>query len=368
MSTKIFRHTWPLLALMALDVVISLDYSLRIASRILTANTILITHCEHHLDFVRNLSSYFNYTYTCTPSKMPRLGVSDRNRIIHWWEDGDTIPEITARFAGYGVDVSKTTVRKWINRHIQTGSVAYRERPPTEGRLLKQEHLQFVDALIERNSEISSVAISDEIHRRFGIRVASSTVRDARKKLGWTRSRVMHGQFIRNVNKTARLAFALRMYEIREDFKDIIFTGESTFWIENNAQHYYRRVGTKKVKHGKPKHPAKVHVWGGISRRGMTDLAIFDGIMVKEFFADTVLNDYLLPFIRDEYPDGCRFMMAPKHSSRYAMDFMRRNNVNWWRTPADSPDMNPMEHVWGNMKVYIRRVSKLSKLRSILFI
>jgi len=29
----------------------------------------------------------------------------------------------------------------------------------------------------------------------------------------------------------------------------------------------------------KPKHPLKVHVWGGISKHGPTELVIFEGIM-----------------------------------------------------------------------------------------
>ena len=138
------------------------------------------------------------------------------------------------------------------------------------------------------------------------------------------------------------------MVEQGENFDDIIFTDESTFWVEKNSGYYYWQCSTRKVKVGKLNHPAKVHVWAGISRCGVTKLLIFEGIMRKEFFTDMILKDCSVPFIRVMYPHGCRLMMDndPKHCSNYAHDFMDRNGVDWWRTPAESPDMNSTEHQW----------------------
>ena len=42
------------------------------------------------------------------------------------------------------------------------------------------------------------------------------------------------------------------------------------------------------------KHPYKVHVWAGISKRGPTNMVIYNGIMRKEFYVDTLLKDNFL--------------------------------------------------------------------------
>ena len=54
-----------------------------------------------------------------------------------------------------------------------------------------------------------------------------------------------------------------------------------------------------------------------------------------------ILEGTLLLFIENVYPEGHKFMMDndPKHTSGYATDWIRDNSVNWWKTPAEFPDL-----------------------------
>jgi len=45
----------------------------------------------------------------------------------------------------------------------------------------------------------------------------------------------------------------------------------------------------------------------------------------------------------------------PKHTSIKAREFYERNQIKWWKTPAESPDINPIECIWAEMKQYIRK-------------
>ena len=40
---------------------------------------------------------------------------------------------------------------------------------------------------------------------------------------------------------------------------------------------------------------------------------------------------------------------------RLAKQFMQDNGINWWQTPAESPDCNPIENLWHELKEFVRR-------------
>ena len=50
----------------------------------------------------------------------------------------------------------------------------------------------------------------------------------------------------------------------------------------------------------------------------------------------------------------------PKHTSRHIQAFYEEEGVNWWKTSAESPDCNPIENLWHELKEYIRREVKPS--------
>ena len=78
---------------------------------------------------------------------------------------------------------------------------------------------------------------------------------------------------------------------------------------------------------------------------------MFTGIMNAERLRD-IFQAGLLPFIRDTFPDEHRLQQDndPKHASNLIGNFFKERAVNWWPTLPKSPDLNPIENVWGSLK------------------
>ena len=145
-----------------------------------------------------------------------------------------------------------------------------------------------------------------------------------------------------------------------------MFTDESTVQLDQHSRVCFRRrLQPRKLKQ-RAKHPVKVHIWGGISKRGATDVVIFTGIMNAERLI-AVFEAGLLPFLRDRYPDGHRLQQDndPKHASHRVENFFEQQGINWWPTPPESPDLNPVENVWGSLKQFLRSTYKPKNLEEL---
>ena len=144
-----------------------------------------------------------------------------------------------------------------------------------------------------------------------------SAIKKVRWKLGWRKHGPKYYQAIRELNHVARLAFCERLEKTGKMFDNVIFTDESSIWLEWHNKLWFQKKGVPAKLKPKMKHPYQVHVWPGISKWGATKILIFTGIMKKEFYVQNILKDRLLPFVVETFPDGHHFQQDndSKHKS-----------------------------------------------------
>ena len=137
-----------------------------------------------------------------------------------------------------------------------------------------------------------------------GVHLSTATIKGARKKLGWRKCRPRYCQIVREANRNACLAFEQQCLDNNEDFGSVIFTDESTIWLEHHGKVCFRKEGTHGKLKPRGKHPFTVNIWAGISKQSATPALIFTGIMKKEFYVGEILEKVLLPFTQSTFPDG----------------------------------------------------------------
>ena len=300
---------------------------------------------------------------------MPRMDVSTRGRVVVLREKGYSVAKIRTRLKEEGILVSLVSIYKLLKKHEHTGSVADRKRTPSTPKILQPEHLHFLDEALAENDELTARQLRDMLEERWPeLKVSICTIKRARKhNLGWIRTRPKYCQLVRVANREKRLAWCQEMIKNKETFDNVIWTDECSVQLDHHGRSCFRKAKQPRKLKARPKHPPKVHIWAGITCRGATSIVVFKGIMTSTRYC-SILETALLPFINAAFPDGHRFQQDndPKHTSNYTKAFLYNNGINWWKTPPESPDLNPIENIWGSLKYYLRHEYKPRNLESLI--
>ena len=298
--------------------------------------------------------------------KMPCLSVETRRRVVILKEGGLSMTEIKKRLKEEQIEVSRVALYKLWRRYEKSGSIADTPRVRRERKLGREQWLAIDEALAE-NDELTSRQLRGILEKRCpDIDVSLSTVKHARKDLGWIATRPKYCHLIREANKQKRVLWCKERLESKDQFADVVWTDECSVQLDNHGRLCFRRAKEPRKLKPRAKHPVKVHVWGGISCRGATQIVIFTGIMTATRYC-SILEAGLLLFLNTIYPDTHRFQQDndPKHCSRYTKDFLAEKGVCWWKTPAESPDLNPIENIWASLKYFLRHQYKPRDLKSL---
>lgn len=294
---------------------------------------------------------------------MPRLDINNRRRVITLHKAGYSVDAIRKRLREEQIMVTTRSLFRLVKKYREHEILIDLPRR-RRCKKLSGEMVAFINGELEKNDELTATKLREMLKEKWPtLQISINTIKRYRRQLGWVCTRPHYCQLIRDLNKRKRVAWCKEALRSKDKFTNMIFTDECTVQLEQHGRLCFRKEKQPRKLKQRPKHPAKLHIWGGISYQGATQIVMFQGTMDAVRY-QLILERSLLPFIHSCYPEDHRLQQDndPKHTSRHIERFFEDNGINWWRTPPESPDLNPIENVWGSLKQYLRTSYKPTNL------
>ena len=217
---------------------------------------------------------------------------------------------------------------------------------------------------------VSAPEIVTKLQEQLGKKVSTKTVKRVLRKSGYKSQAPRKKPCISNKNQAKRLAFARAHVGKPASFwKSVLWSDETKINLFGSDGH--RKVFRKTnealnpknilptVKHG----GGSVMVWGCFPANGVGNLEFIDGIMTGAVYVDILQRNLKDSARKIGLNRNFTFQEDndPKHTSKVGKQYFEQHKIKLLEWVPQSPDINPIEHLWDYLKRELRKSTSSNK-------